>query len=458
MIRSLAPLVAVFAAAFFFHISFGAMASIVALRGHLEGFSTGALGLISAGFYFGFFIGGQFTLRLLRRTSYIRAYATCGSLCGVLILVFQLTVRAEVWAALSLVFGAFFALACIVSEAWLNAVVTRETRSRAYGFYMIVAYVGLAAGQGALTQAGDSPQIAFSLAAAAAMLAIVPVCMTRFPEPQLTAETRALSFADAYKIAPLACIGVLSAGLVSGCDSLLVVYGAAVGLEASRIAILLAALKLSGMILQVPIGWLSDFSRDRRTVIFAVSLGGAGLAAGLFFGALYHWYILLALVFVFGGVNKTVYPLCVSYGGDFVSRENFSPFCGKLFQLYSIGAFVGPSIAGAVMGATAPSALFVFIAAVCLLMAGGIAARKLMPAVAPLRVKPFVAAPAPGAVASPRMDPRGGAPYLAKEIGPTPPSDAEHPEAAIGPQPPSGAEHPEAAIGPPPPQKAGDGG
>ena len=80
------------------------------------------------------------------------------------------------------------------------------------------------------------------------------------------------------KISPLGCVGMfLLGGVYSGLFGMSAVFGAAIGLTLVQISTFVATFYIGAMLLQYPIGWMSD-RMDRRFLIL-VSAFVAGAAA-----------------------------------------------------------------------------------------------------------------------------------------------------------------------------------
>jgi len=105
---------------------------------------------------------------------------------------------------------------------------------------------------------------------------------------------------------------------------------------------------LGGVALQWPIGQASD-RWDRRTVIFAVSVGGASFAA--LATSLLERSVpgMLASMLLYGGPAFSLYPLCVAHANDYADASDFVATASGLLLVYGIGAAVGPLIAGAMI-------------------------------------------------------------------------------------------------------------
>ncbi|MEO1513305.1 MAG: MFS transporter, partial [Planctomycetota bacterium] len=94
------------------------------------------------------------------------------------------------------------------------------------------------------------------------------------------------------------------------------IYGTEVGLSVGEIAALVAAIYTGGMVLQYPIGWISD-RMDRRLLILIICAVGAAAAATAIFAGGAPW-LLLVLAFIVGGVGNPLYSLLVAHTNDFL--------------------------------------------------------------------------------------------------------------------------------------------
>ena len=80
------------------------------------------------------------------------------------------------------------------------------------------------------------------------------------------------------------------------------VYGTQVGMSVGEISVFVGIIYVGGMLLQFPIGWMSD-RMDRRLLIIGVTLIGA-IATLVAFSAPGNFTVLLMCSFVIGGGGK----------------------------------------------------------------------------------------------------------------------------------------------------------
>ncbi|MEM7491728.1 MAG: MFS transporter, partial [Pseudomonadota bacterium] len=130
-------------------------------------------------------------------------------------------------------------------------------------------------------------------------------------------------------------------------------------------AIFASAISAGGLILQYPLGWLSD-RLDRRRMIMGAALVAllAALAGWLEIGGFWG---LVVVVFVYGGMANPIYSMLLAYTNDYLEPEDMAAASARLLFINGSAATVGPLFAGWLMGAVGPGGFFAYLAA---LMAG----------------------------------------------------------------------------------------
>ncbi len=373
MIPTLVPIGALLCGIGLLLLGSGLLNTVVALRGSLEGFSDTTLGLIGSTYFLGFFLGTFVAPPLIRRMGHIRAFAFFGATVAACILLHAVVVNAWFWMGLRVLTGMGLVGFYAVIESWLNDQTAPERRGQVFAVYMVVNLAALAGAQQLLRL--DTPMnfTLFAVAAIFVCVSLLPVTMTRFPQPQIATRARP-RLGMIWRAAPAAFVGALSSGLSMGAFwSLTPVYGERIGLDAAGIGLLMTATIVGGALLQWPMGRFSD-AGDRRLAL-GVAAGGASVAGVVvaLWGHLPH--VPLAGLFLYGGMAFAIYPIVVAHLVDHLRHDQIlSGNTGVLF-LHGLGAAAGPSIAGALMGWIGALALplhlglaFVPLALFCILL------------------------------------------------------------------------------------------
>lgn len=170
-------------------------------------------------------------------------------------------------------------------------------------------------------------------------------------------------------ISPLGVTGALASGVVLGSlYGLVPAFGHAVGFDVSDTARFVSAFILGGLLLQWPIGRLSDRT-DRRLIIVAVAAMLSVFSAVTVVAAGESRFALWPLAIAIGSTAFTLYPLSVAHANDRIGPEDMVAASGGLLLSYGAGATAGPLISSFVMWWMGPAGLFVVTGAAALAVA-----------------------------------------------------------------------------------------
>jgi MFS family permease len=146
-------------------------------------------------------------------------------------------------------------------------------------------------------------------------------------------------------LAPVATAAALVFGVAeSGSFALLPVYGGHMGHAPEAVVLFASAITLGNVVLQLPLGILSDRVDRRRLLFIIAAIGLAGAAALPFVIA--DLTAALVLLFVWGGCIGGLYTVGLAHlaqrftGADLAAANSAFMFC------YSAGALVGPAFLG----------------------------------------------------------------------------------------------------------------
>jgi MFS family permease len=146
------------------------------------------------------------------------------------------------------------------------------------------------------------------------------------------------------------------------------VYGAEAGLSVAQISIFVSVFFIAALVLQLPIGWISDRMDRRKLIMICSVLMGGGAVVGGFLGGGFFLALLLA-AFLIGGMSNPLYSLLIAYTNDFLSHEDMAAAAGGLVFINGLGAVAGPVITGWLMGLVGPWGYFAFIGFLAFAMA-----------------------------------------------------------------------------------------
>lgn len=405
MRQTLLSLAALLFSTFLLLLGSGLLGTLLSLRMGLADVPDPVIGIIMGGFYAGMMLGGIVSYRIVYRVGHIRAFAAFAALsCGA-IMIHGLVLFPPLWFLLRILNGLSMMGMFIVIESWLNERAGPGMRGRVFSFYMVISFLGLGLGQFLLNVADVVGPDLFFIAGLLFSLCLIPIALSRTVHPQAPQGVRT-RLRHLIRLAPFGVGGCFVAGLMLGAFYALgAVYGTRVGLDTAGVSLLMGTAVLSGLVLQWPVGHLSDFY-DRLNVLIIlmalVSLVALALALVGDTGML----PMLVLAGLFGGFGATIYPVSVAHVTDYVSAPQLVSTSATLIKTYGVGATLGPLGGAALMALAGPQGLFLFIALACAAGAVITGLRRRHATVAVEDQEPFVAMPRTGSTVISEMDPR----------------------------------------------------
>ena len=344
-------------------LGYGLLSTLLGVRATTAGFPPAVTGVVMSGFYVGLLVGSFATPRLVARVGHVRVFAALLSLGSTAPLAHAVFVEPVAWFAIRLLTGYCFAGAFVVAESWLNVAGSNENRGTLLSAYMIVQLGALTLGQFLLDLADPGEATLFMLVSALVTVAAVPMLLTAAPAPVIEAP-RGVSLIELYRLSPLGVVGVVGVGFSSGAIyGVGPVFARTAGLDVARTSAFMAAIVAGGMVLQGPVGWVSD-RFDRRGVIPAVTfLAALAAASSLALAQPSAWWLFVQF-FLVGGMALPMYALCAAHANDFLRKDQMVGASSALLLSYGIGAALGPTAAALCLQALGPAGYPLFLAAV----------------------------------------------------------------------------------------------
>ncbi|PSM16363.1 MFS transporter [Nitratireductor sp. StC3] len=325
----------------------GLHATLLAVRGGIEGFSSAELSVVMSAYFVGFLSGARMAPRLIRRVGHVRVFAAFASFMSATLIAFPLVAEPWAWVLLRVLFGFFMSGVYVTAESWLNNDSPNDLRGKILSAYMLAQMAGMVAAQWLLTTADTAGATLFILASILVSLSFGPILLAATATP--AAETsKPMSLRQLYENSPLGTIGLfLLGGVFAAQAGMGAVYGTQAGLSETGIALFVAAMFLGGLVLQFPVGWASDRMDRRLLILLLAALGVAACGLGFFAGA--TLVPLLVAAFAMGGVASPLYSLLIAYTNDYLDADDMPAASGGLVFIYGLGAIFGPLVIGGAM-------------------------------------------------------------------------------------------------------------
>ncbi len=243
----------------------------------------------------------------------------------------------------------------ILSEFWISASAPPRRRGLVLGVYATVLSLGFAAGPWLFSRLGSGGFLPFGATVILVTLAAVPVLAARNESPPIRPSSEEpRSLVRYIWLVPTATIAVLVFGAVeTGGFALFPVYGNRIGYSEADAALLLTMIGLGNVLLQIPIGMISDRIRDRRYLLLICALVGL-LGAAFMPRFASDWHLMSVLLFVWGGVVAAMYTVGLAHLGSKLSGHELASANAAFVLCYGVGMVLGPQAIGIGMDVAGP--------------------------------------------------------------------------------------------------------
>ena len=377
MFRILASLSALILAISLVVLANSTMMTVLPLRMLGGGASDAAVAILAAAYSLGFFVGCFSEPSRILRVGYIRAFAAAAAICTSLAIITDFTASDALWIVLRFLTGICIASIFATVDGWINAATPDELRGRVVSAYAWCVGVAQVLGQLLLLRV-DGLEVGFlTLLAIGFNLAVVLVTMTRTvaPDARPVAAEGVIERAGAFVVPSWtgAMAALLSGLVVTTLASILPAVLSARGVVENGVALAIASFYIGRLVLQMPIGALTD-RMDKRLLIGLVSflmaavtaLGSImviGDVAGLSEGhASVSRAMFLLVIALLGGLSMPLFAVGNSLA--FARAEGAAPvkIATTLLLFWSGGSVIGPvlvALAAPVFGIYAMSVVII---------------------------------------------------------------------------------------------------
>lgn len=351
---------------FLLQIGNGLQGSLMGVRGAIENFSTFQLSLIGSAYFIGFLGGSSLAPKFIARVGHVRVFAALASFISAIVISYPIVADPYVWMVLRVGIGFCLSGVYVTAESWLNNSSTNETRGQSLSAYMLMQMFGLVAAQGFLAAGDPSGWLLFVIPSILVSLSFAPILLSATPTPAIE-ETRSMSLRQLYDASPFASVAMLlMGGVFAGQFVMAPVYATELGLNLQQLSGFVSAIFIGAIILQYPIGWMSDRMDRRLLIVAAAFLGSCIAVAGMFFSNSY--WVLLVIAALSGGLAQPLYALIIAYINDYLEPEDMPAASGGMIFVNGIGAISGPPLMGLMMGYIGAAGFWLFLALVLVSM------------------------------------------------------------------------------------------
>lgn len=344
----------------------GVSIPLLALMMERNGVPASLIGLNTAMPALATFVLTPFIPALLRRIPAIPFLLACIAVSAVAMPSYYYFPNVWLWFFIRFVNGLALTGLFVVSEFWVNMLADDKSRGRLIGIYGTVLSCGFAAGPVLLFLVGTEGVAPFAVIGTLILVGALPlVIFGRGLAPRIT-EKPSHAFVTFLLAAPAATL----AGFVYGATetnifNMLPVYGVRIGMTEQMAAFVLSLFAAGNILCQIPIGMWSDRTDRRLVLLFCATVGLAGTLAIPF--VVHSVWLFAPTLFFFGGVVVGMYTVGLTLLGERFKGANLASANAAFVMMFSLGALIGPPLAGGAMDLWDPHGLIVAMSGLCAL-------------------------------------------------------------------------------------------
>src|SRR5665213_1597919 len=343
-----------------FGIGIGVAAPLMSLMLEARGTDSSLTGLNAASGFIGVIIGPLLMPRLIARFGFKHFLLAALPMSLVLFVLLKPLDSLGAWFVLRFLGGLCGSAIFAATEAWISQLAGDTGRGRVMGIYTASLAAGFAIGPIIVSLTGIAGWAPFIACAIIEIIAMLPLLAVPAGGSHAELGAGASPATMMARMKPIVLTVIMFAMYESAVVSLLPVWGERVGLSLAASATLISAVFIGAILLQIPVGILSDFAGRQTTlrVCAAVGLAGALLLPLL---AARPTLLLIALL-IWGGFTTGLYPVALAIIGDRFRGADLLNANAGLVIASGGGAFIGPNLGGGAMDARNPHGIAAVLA------------------------------------------------------------------------------------------------
>lgn len=336
-----------------------------------QGVSSLANGFNAAALYIGIILISPFMEIPLRRLGYKTTILFGLILVTVTTILLPFLQGLTIWFILRMFMGVGDSILHYSSQMWVTKITPIERRGRDLSMYGLAYGVGFGIGPLGIKLLGIglwAPFVAVSLFSVIAF-GLLQRLKNDFPAPVEVTSKGQNKYLTVFRLAWLALIPSFLYGYMeASLNGSFPVYALRNGMSAELVAIILPSFVVGSLILQLPLGTLSDKIGRQKVMMGCAIVGGAAFLCIPFAGS--SAWMIMVLLAIAGAAVGSFYSLGLAFAAD-ILPEGMIPTAGIIAGVnFSMASILGPNLNGYLMDYATPSWIFYVMGGLLLLFMG----------------------------------------------------------------------------------------
>lgn len=347
-------------------LSQGLLLPLLSIMMENQGVSATVNGLHAASLYIGSFAMSIVAERILGITGFKKLMVG-----GLVFVIFAMPLFLWVtdmrwWLLLRILVGIGDSAIHFASQLWMLIITPAAQRGRNISLYGMSYGLGFSIGPLGIRLLSFGEWVPFTVVILLFVVSLwivyryMPEVYPEKVSPKAAENRPKRSYVLIYRLAWFALLPSLLYGYMEAAmNSNFPIYGLRIGFSSDQIATLLPFFGLGGLILQLPLGYLSD-RYGRKPILMVAGLGGGILFMIVPFVG--NAFISTLLLFIgAGGLVGSFFSLGLAYAADILPKH-LLPIANVIASFhFSLGSIIGPNLSGAVMQTGNAGLLFIFL-------------------------------------------------------------------------------------------------
>lgn len=311
-------------------------------------------GIVGSSYFIGNLAGTLLANWLICKVNVKKTYTLTCFLFAIATLGMGFSIGIFSWSFWRFLIGIACAITWVVVESCILVTSKSKNRGRMVAIYMTSYYLGTVLGQWLLRYFPDKV-VYFALVINFLMaLATVFILLTHYRLPAKKHRVFNVMSMIKYQPARSGLVGCIISGMIiGGIYSLLPTYYEQLGFPRSQVANWMIIIIASGLVAQMPIGYLVDKYGTRIVLILeSVVLIIACLLI------INHDYAIIGTILI-GATAYTIYPLSMAWACGLVDKQNIVLMNQTMLLVNTVGCLLAPVIISVLMGVWGNDFLFI---------------------------------------------------------------------------------------------------
>jgi len=328
----------------------GMLMPVISILFEQDGVSSSLNGINTSAVYLGILLTAPFVGIILRKIGFKNSLIVGGAIVIVCLGLFPIWKSFWFWLVLRFIIGIGDSILQIGAQTWITTFSPQNRRGLYVALFGLFFGLGFGIGPMMTNLLLINEALPFVVSALFGLLALIPlfILQNQYPETEAYNDNSSSKrhVRTVFKYAWVALLFPLGYGfLEAALNGSFPVYALQSDISVRAVSIILPAFAIGSVVLQLPLGAMSDRYGRKRILTISLVIGLASFfTAGLLQESTSALFICFAIAGMFVG---SIYSLGVAYMVDLLPRHLLTAGNTLCSVLYSMGSLSGPIIGGA---------------------------------------------------------------------------------------------------------------